>query len=34
MALYVRECSDVVELSSGKDNVRSSWLRIRGRSIG
>ena len=30
MALYIRECFDVVELGVGNDNVESIWIRIRG----
>lgn len=29
MALYIRVCFDVVELSAGGDNIESLWVRIR-----
>jgi len=32
VALYVRECFDVVELGAGNDKVESLWVRIRGRA--
>lgn len=33
VALYVRECFDVVAVNTGNNNVRSLWVRIGGRSI-
>ena len=32
MALYVRECFDVVELSDENYKVKSQWVRIKGRA--
>ena len=32
MALYIRECFDVVELEAGNDKVESLWVRIGGKA--
>ena len=32
MALYIRECFDVIELEAGDDKVESLWVKIRGRA--
>lgn len=32
MALYVRECFCVVELSAGNGNVESLWVRMKGKA--
>lgn len=31
MTLYVRECSDCLELSGSDDEVDWSWVRIKGK---
>ena len=32
MALYIRECFDVVELETGNEKVESLWVRISGKT--
>lgn len=32
VALYVRECFCVVELSAGNGNVESLWVRMKGKA--
>lgn len=32
VALYIRECFDVVELRAGNEKVETLWVRIRGKT--
>mgnify|MGYP001864473390 CR=1 FL=1 len=32
MALYIRECFDVVELRAGNEKVETLWVRIKGKT--